>query len=109
MIQEVDPNSQEVDPNSQEVDLISQNKSEWVTAIELYIRTRGAHWPIYVARHAGMRPFCKLTKQHRVAFIKHKLQRQLHIQRACRMARVSPCAPAAFVVAASPMRPLVLI
>ena len=49
--------------------------------------------------------------QNRIAsaFNKHKLQRVLHIQRACRMVRVFSCGPVAFVQEASPVRPLVLI
>ena len=87
-------------------------------------KNKRAHLPIYAAQHARIRPFsklhngiaqrvfvrpfCKLTKQHRVAFNKHKLQHVLHIQRAYKTTRVSPCGPVAFVQAASSVRPLVL-
>ena len=90
----------------------------------IYIRTRGRtgiytrsgmracghflSWQNSIAQHVFVREFCKLTK-HRVAFTRHKLQLVLHIQRAYRMACLSLCGPIAFVDAASPVRPLVLI
>ena len=64
---------------------------------------------IHVAQHVSVRPFCKLTKQLRVAFNKHKLQCVLHIQCSYRMAHVCPCGPVAFVRSASPVCPLVLM
>ena len=97
-----------------------------IALIELYIRTRG-RTGLYT--RPGMRAggnFSKLTKQasysvcscghfvsgvtaSRKAFNKHKLESVLHIQRAYRMARVSPCGPVAFVQDAWPVCPLVLI
>ena len=98
-------------------------KPNWGWCIELCIRTRGrtgvytrpgmracGHfliWQNSIAQRAFVRSFCKLTKQHRAAFNKHKLQRELHTQRAYRMA--SPYSPVAFVQEASPVPPLVLI
>ena len=84
------------------------------------------HWPIYALRHARRRPFSKLTKlaSHSVclcghfvswtnsiawAFNKKNLKLVFHIQRACRMTRLSSCGPVAFVHEASLVRPLVLI
>ena len=61
-----------------------------------------------MARNVRMRPFSKLTKQHRVALTNHNLQSVLHIQRAYRMARVFSCRLVVFVQVASPVRPLVL-
>ena len=95
----------------------------WVNYIELYIRTRG-RIGLYV--RSGRRPFSKLTKlaSHSVclcghfvswtnsiarAFNKKNLNRVFHIQRGCRMTRLSSCGPVAFVHEASLVRPLVLI
>ena len=88
-------------------------------------KNQRAHWAIYAVRYARMqpfsklkkqhrtacivRPFCKLTKQYRVAF--NKPDSNVHFIYSTRVQNGAHVClrSCAFVQAASPVRPLVLI